>query len=54
MLLRGGDVHPRRFAVGPCVAGVTPPGRGPAGIDFFEVNDRVAREILTRTTAGAD
>lgn len=53
MLLRGGDVHPRRFAVGPCVAGVTPPGRGPAGIDFFEVNDRVAREILTRTTAGA-
>jgi uncharacterized NAD(P)/FAD-binding protein YdhS len=53
MLLRDGRVHPRRFAVGPCVAGVAPPGRGPAGIDFFEVNDRVATELLDRVPHGA-
>lgn len=53
MLSADGRVHRRRFAVGPCVAGVTPVAGGPpAPIGFFEVNDRVARELLDEVTGG--
>ncbi|GAA4884792.1 FAD/NAD(P)-binding protein [Saccharopolyspora cebuensis] len=46
LLHADGRAHPRRFAVGPYVAGVHAAGDGPVASGFFEISDLLARSAL--------